>query len=243
MNMFDTYLHTIITEGAVEAQRHGSPTVEAQHLLLAVAAQEGTAPQRLLASAGLDHQAVLAALDREFDHSLSAVGVSRASFGLSRSSTPVNRPPTMGATAKLALERGFAAGPPQEGPATGARAARDPSGRGRHGAEGPGPGRRRPYRPADPGPERHRRRRHRVSRHSPAPWPGHVGAGQEPGWNRFALSTQSGQTGRSPDRATASGVAGRKEPRAEKPGGRPVAGSTRNVTTSPGSKLNSRLHA
>ncbi|MBB3724269.1 Clp protease N-terminal domain-containing protein [Nonomuraea dietziae] len=111
MNMFDTYLHTIITEGAVEAQRHGSPTVEAQHLLLAVAAQEGTAPQRLLASAGLDHQAVLAALDREFDHSLSAVGVSRASFGLSRSSTPVNRPPTMGATAKLALERGFAAGP------------------------------------------------------------------------------------------------------------------------------------
>ncbi|MEU4703263.1 Clp protease N-terminal domain-containing protein [Nonomuraea dietziae] len=111
MNMFDTYLHTIITEGAVEAQRHGSPTVEAQHLLLAVAAQEGTAPQRLLASAGLDHQAVLAALDREFDHSLSAVGVSRASFGLSRSSTPVNRTPTMGATAKLALERGFAAGP------------------------------------------------------------------------------------------------------------------------------------
>ncbi|MEU4331524.1 Clp protease N-terminal domain-containing protein [Nonomuraea dietziae] len=111
MNMFDTYLHTIITEGAVEAQRHGSPTVEAQHLLLAVAVQEGTAPQRLLASAGLDHQAVLAALDREFDHSLSAVGVSRASFGLSRSSTPVNRTPTMGATAKLALERGFAAGP------------------------------------------------------------------------------------------------------------------------------------
>ncbi|GAA3467577.1 Clp protease N-terminal domain-containing protein [Nonomuraea roseola] len=111
MNMFDTYLHTIIMEGAVEARRHGSPTVEAQHLLLAVAAQEGTTPQRLLASAGLDHQAVLAALDREFDHSLSAVGVSRASFALPRSSTPVTRLPTMGASAKLALERGFASGP------------------------------------------------------------------------------------------------------------------------------------
>ncbi|GAA4196157.1 hypothetical protein GCM10022252_43040 [Streptosporangium oxazolinicum] len=108
MSTFDRYLHTIITEGAVEAQRHGSATVEAQHLLLAVTAQEGTAPQRVLASAGLDHQAVRAALDREFDHSLSTVGVSRASFGIPLSSATLRRPPTMGATGKLALDRGFA---------------------------------------------------------------------------------------------------------------------------------------
>ncbi|TMR97195.1 Clp protease N-terminal domain-containing protein [Nonomuraea basaltis] len=108
MNTFDTYLHTILTEGGTEAHRHGSATVEAQHLLLAIAAQEGTAPQRILASAGLDHQAIRAALDREFDHSLSTVGVTRSSFDLPRPSTTSKRPPTMGATGKLALERGFA---------------------------------------------------------------------------------------------------------------------------------------
>ncbi|MFF3445129.1 Clp protease N-terminal domain-containing protein [Streptosporangium sp. NPDC002721] len=108
MNTFDRYLHTVIMEGATEARRHGSATVEAQHLLLAVAAQEGTAPQRVLASAGLDHRAILAALDREFEHSLSAVGVSPAFFGLPPSSTAPRRSPDMGATARLALDRGFA---------------------------------------------------------------------------------------------------------------------------------------
>ncbi|MGJ6964859.1 Clp protease N-terminal domain-containing protein [Streptosporangium sp. G11] len=108
MSTFDRYLHTIITEGAIEARRQGSATVEAQHLLLAVTAQEGTAPQRLLASAGLDHQATRAALDREFDHSLSAAGVSRASFGPSLPDTTLKRSPALGATGKLALERGFA---------------------------------------------------------------------------------------------------------------------------------------
>lgn len=108
MRMFDRYLHTVITEGAMEAQRHGSATVEAHHLLLAVAAQEGTAPQRVLASAGLDHRTVRAALDREFDHSLSTVGVSLASLGLPAPSTALQRPPTMGATGRLALDRSFA---------------------------------------------------------------------------------------------------------------------------------------
>lgn len=108
MSAFDRYLHTILTEGAAEAQRRGSATVEAHHLLLAVAAQEGTAPQRVLASAGLDHQAVQAALDREFEHSLSAAGVSPASFGLSLPATALKRSPGMGATARLALDRGFA---------------------------------------------------------------------------------------------------------------------------------------
>ncbi|WP_084964148.1 Clp protease N-terminal domain-containing protein [Thermoactinospora rubra] len=111
MSPIDAYLHTVIMEAATEARRQGSATIEAQHLLLAVAAQEGTAPQRVLASAGLDYQAVLAALDREFDHSLSAVGVSRAAFNLPRPSMPSKRPPDIGATGKLALERAFASAP------------------------------------------------------------------------------------------------------------------------------------
>ncbi|WP_214410642.1 Clp protease N-terminal domain-containing protein [Sphaerisporangium fuscum] len=108
MNPIDEYLHTVIMEGAVEARRQGSDAVEAQHLLLAVAAQQGTVPQRILASAGLDQEGVRAALEREIDHSLSAVGVSRAAFGPPRPSMTLKRSPTMGATGKLALERAFA---------------------------------------------------------------------------------------------------------------------------------------
>lgn len=109
MKPFDAYLHTILTEGGVEAQRHGSPTVEAQHLLLAVAAQEGTAPQRVLASVGLDYVGVRAVLKAELEHSLSVVGVSGASFNLPQPSTTMpKRPPRMGETGRLAVERGFA---------------------------------------------------------------------------------------------------------------------------------------
>ncbi|MFC5815648.1 Clp protease N-terminal domain-containing protein [Nonomuraea harbinensis] len=107
MRPFDAYLHAILTEGEAEARRDRSATIEAQHLLLAVAAQEDTAPQRVLAEAGLRHQAVRVALDREFEHSLSAVGVS-AAFGLPRSSVLPGRRPAMGATGRLALERSFA---------------------------------------------------------------------------------------------------------------------------------------
>ncbi|WP_329080578.1 MULTISPECIES: hypothetical protein [unclassified Streptosporangium] len=43
-------------------------------------------------AAGLDHRAVRATLDREFHHSLSTVGVSRASFGLSLPGTAPGSP-------------------------------------------------------------------------------------------------------------------------------------------------------
>lgn len=108
MTPFDTYLHMIIMEGGHEAHRDGSATIEAQHLLLAIAAEEGTVAHRVLTSAGLDHQAIHDALAREFEHSLSAVGVSLAAFDLPRPSGGPKRPPQMGASAKLALERGFA---------------------------------------------------------------------------------------------------------------------------------------
>lgn len=107
MNPFDEYLHAVITEGGSEAQRDGSATVEAQHLLLAIAAQEGTAPQRVLASAGLDHQAIRDALRREFEHSLSAAGVSLADLNVPRAQGYRKSAPNVGASTKLALERGF----------------------------------------------------------------------------------------------------------------------------------------
>ncbi|MFI6601068.1 Clp protease N-terminal domain-containing protein [Nonomuraea sp. NPDC050536] len=108
MSAFDKYLHTIIVQAGAEAQKEGSATVEAQHLLLAIAANSGSSAQRVLAGAGLDERAIRDALAREFDHSLAVAGVSRAAFDLPPATPDHTRDPDLGASAKLALERGFA---------------------------------------------------------------------------------------------------------------------------------------
>jgi D-alanyl-D-alanine carboxypeptidase len=106
MTAFDKYLHTIIVRGEHEARDDGSATIEAPHLLLAIAGEQEPTTHQVLASVGLDHQAVRDALDREFEHSLSAVGVSRTAYDLPSPSKAPDHP-KMGASAKLALERGF----------------------------------------------------------------------------------------------------------------------------------------
>ncbi|WP_194819210.1 Clp protease N-terminal domain-containing protein [Nocardia sp. XZ_19_385] len=102
-NEFDKYLHAVMERGGYEARQDGSATIEAQHLLLAIAAQDGTAPQRLLAEAGLDAQAIRDALDREFEQSLAIAGVSITN--LPEPSRYSTKAPSVGATGKLALER------------------------------------------------------------------------------------------------------------------------------------------
>jgi ATP-dependent Clp protease ATP-binding subunit ClpA len=106
---FGTYVHTIIEQAGQQATKDGSATIEAQHLLLAIAAQEGTTAHQALTSVGLDQQAVREALDREFEHSLRAVGVSLAAFDLPQPSSDPGGSVRLGASAKLALERGVAA--------------------------------------------------------------------------------------------------------------------------------------
>jgi ATP-dependent Clp protease ATP-binding subunit ClpA len=105
----DAYLHAILVRAEQEAREDGSETVEAQHLLLAIAA-ERAAPQRILAETGVDHRAVRDALDREFEHSLSAVGVPRAVLDFPRPSGGSGQP-RMGTSAKLVLERAFSSVP------------------------------------------------------------------------------------------------------------------------------------
>lgn len=104
---FDTYLHKIIMRGEHEAREDGSATIEAQHLLLAIAGERETSTDQVLTSVGLDHRTIRDALNREFEHSLSTVGVSPAVFDLPR---PHNAPahPKIGASTKLALERAVA---------------------------------------------------------------------------------------------------------------------------------------
>jgi ATP-dependent Clp protease ATP-binding subunit ClpA len=106
MIAFDKYFRTIVDEAGHEAKKDGSPTFEAQHLLLAIATARERTTHRLLTAVGLDHQKIRDALDREFQHSLSAAGVSLAASDLPRPSyAPAH--PSPGASAKLALERSF----------------------------------------------------------------------------------------------------------------------------------------
>lgn len=107
MSAFDKYLHAVIVRAMHEAHEDGSATIDAHHLLLSLAADQGTTAQQVLASAGLDHAAVRDALDREFEHSLNMVGVSPAAYDLPRPSH-ASQQPKMGASARLALDRSFA---------------------------------------------------------------------------------------------------------------------------------------
>jgi D-alanyl-D-alanine carboxypeptidase len=108
VSTFDKYLHAIIVRAEHEARVDGSSTVEAPHLLLAIAGEPEPTTQQVLASVGLNQDTIRGALEREFEHSLSVVGVSQATYNV----PPPSRLPThpgMGTSAKLALERGFAA--------------------------------------------------------------------------------------------------------------------------------------
>jgi ATP-dependent Clp protease ATP-binding subunit ClpA len=104
MSSFDHYLNRILVAAGAEARAEGSTVIEAHHLLLAIA--EDGSP--VLASAGLDHTAVRGALDREFARSLAAAGVC-VDGGLPPATPLAEGSPRLGATAKAALERGFAA--------------------------------------------------------------------------------------------------------------------------------------
>ncbi|WP_188191300.1 Clp protease N-terminal domain-containing protein [Nonomuraea sp. SYSU D8015] len=109
MSRIDHYINDIIIRGGAEAQEEGSATTEAHHLLLAIAAIEGTAAHRVLTAEDLGRQTIREALDREFEHSLGAVGVSLASFDLPRPSRDPKALPKLGASGRLAIERAIAA--------------------------------------------------------------------------------------------------------------------------------------
>ena len=107
MAAIDKYLHAIIVRAQHEAYEDGSAAVEAPHLLLALAGDADPNAHALLQAAGLDQQAIRAALAREFEHSLSAAGVSAADYDMPRPSR-LPAQPGLGTSAKLAIERGFA---------------------------------------------------------------------------------------------------------------------------------------
>jgi len=103
-NRFVKEAREIAARAPTVARGLGSPTVEAEHLLLALTEAPDTGTKEALADAGLNWQVVREALDQENERSLAAVGISIAAFDL---------PPVAGAdarpqwatSAKVALER------------------------------------------------------------------------------------------------------------------------------------------
>lgn len=93
----------VVRAAEEEAQALGSSTVEAEHLLLVLAADEPSPVGRLLADSGLDREGVLAALERETERSLAAVGVAISDFA--QAPTAPRRSPRFAASSKRALER------------------------------------------------------------------------------------------------------------------------------------------
>lgn len=106
MTPFESFLRATVERATQEAGNDGSTTFEAQHLLLAIAAAQERTTSELLGSVGLDHRTIRDALDREFEHSLRAAGVSLAAFHLPPP-RPTREHPKPGASARLALERGL----------------------------------------------------------------------------------------------------------------------------------------
>jgi ATP-dependent Clp protease ATP-binding subunit ClpA len=100
---FTREARTTVKDAEAEARALGSPTIEAEHLLLALTRQDpATAVGQAFSEVGLDHDNVTAALDAERERSLAAVGISIHDFDL-----PAPHPsskPRMAAGAKSALE-------------------------------------------------------------------------------------------------------------------------------------------
>jgi ATP-dependent Clp protease ATP-binding subunit ClpA len=93
----------VVSDAEAEARELGSPTIEAEHVLLALAGLDrATTVGGVLAETGLDRDSVIEALDAERERSLAAVGISIGDFDV-----PPPRPsskPRMAAGAKSALE-------------------------------------------------------------------------------------------------------------------------------------------
>ena len=106
---FVVQARAIVRQAEKEAAGAGSPQIEAEHLLLAMAGENGIEARDVLASVGLDRDGIRAALDREFRQSLSAAGVTLPAGGLPTTSRDPNRRARMATSGKLVLERALKA--------------------------------------------------------------------------------------------------------------------------------------
>jgi ATP-dependent Clp protease ATP-binding subunit ClpA len=96
---------SLVASAEQEARAQRASHVEAEHLLLAMAATPATDAGRVLATAGLTHESVEAALEAELEASLAVVGVSVDAAALGTPSPHPQRTPRLGASFKASMER------------------------------------------------------------------------------------------------------------------------------------------
>jgi len=106
---FTREARAVVKGAEAEARALGSPTIEAEHVLLALTREDAatTAAGSALAEVGLDYEAAREALGAERERSLLAVGVAAGDFAVPI--TPLARRPKVGASTKTALERALRA--------------------------------------------------------------------------------------------------------------------------------------
>lgn len=95
---------TIVRAGQEEAHAAGAPAVEAEHLVLAISAQPGSAAEALR-ELGLDHARLRDLLGQEQQRSLSFVGVGPGSFPAAVAAATPATSLRLATSAKSVLER------------------------------------------------------------------------------------------------------------------------------------------
>jgi ATP-dependent Clp protease ATP-binding subunit ClpA len=95
----------VVKRAHEEATSLGSPTIEAEHLLIALADPASGPPADVLAEAGLDRGRLVAALDEEIAYSLEAIGLAGDHLIEQAPRPGPRRPRGWGQSAKLALQR------------------------------------------------------------------------------------------------------------------------------------------
>ncbi len=104
MRRFAADARTIVRRAETEARADGSRSIEAEHLLLALTIHEDATAARVLATAGLDHDALHDALDGQFRDALAAAGVELADHGLPPRRASNGPRLRMGRSGKVALQ-------------------------------------------------------------------------------------------------------------------------------------------
>jgi ATP-dependent Clp protease ATP-binding subunit ClpA len=88
----------------VEAKREGAELIEAEHMLLALAAGTDSDAASLLKEFGLDHERLVGALREEHRQTLAVVGMKATDTQLGEA-TELDSPPSLGTSAKVAVRR------------------------------------------------------------------------------------------------------------------------------------------
>ncbi|WP_433162138.1 Clp protease N-terminal domain-containing protein [Kribbella sp. CA-247076] len=101
----------LVRAGREMARNDGSRTVEAEHVLLALAAMADNPAARLLAEAGLTEDTIRAALDREWERSLAVAGIAVRAEQLPEATPDHSHDPGIGESVRLLLKRALDAEP------------------------------------------------------------------------------------------------------------------------------------